>query len=286
MRRAVETPGLWERLVAGIRRAADPDAAARHAHLALYRGEADETGGEAGTGRPARPTTPGNHPGEHAQARCPTTTPGTTQGPQGYRRLSSVAVAELPTADAPAADRPVELQGLVDNATNTRMYGWAWNAARPEEHVTVELRLGEETVATAVADRERPDLAKAGVGDGCHAFELPLTPEWVSRRSEMSVVARTADGGEHALPLRIRRADVDPSGSIQRVLEATANAHRPTASGAATPVARRHRSSRGRGTGFSAAADPAEASAAADGGRCGGGGAGDHRDGPAQARAA
>ena len=128
-------------------------------------------------------------------------------------------------ASAPGG-RAAELEGLVDNATNTRLFGWAWNASRPEEQVTVELRLGEEVVATTLAERERQDLVKAGVGDGRHAFELPLKPEWVARRAEMSVVVRAADGSEHNLPLRIRRADVDPSGSIQRVLEATAAAHR------------------------------------------------------------
>lgn len=140
--------------------------------------------------------------------------------------MSDAALAEAPLAAPPSGGRATELEGLVDNATSTRMFGWAWNATRPEERVTVELRLGEEVVATTLAERERQDLVKAGVGDGRHAFELPLTPEWVARRAEMSVVVRAADGSEHSLPLRIRRADVDPSGSIQRVLEATASAHR------------------------------------------------------------
>ncbi|HYZ33109.1 MAG TPA: hypothetical protein VE684_12615, partial [Crenalkalicoccus sp.] len=132
----------------------------------------------------------------------------------------------IASAEAPPASRPAELQGLVDNATSTRLFGWAWNASRPTERVVVELRLGDETVASAVADRDRHDLAKAGVGDGHHAFELPLRPEWVARRSELAVVVRAADGTESGLALRVRRTDVDPTGAIQRVLEATAAAHR------------------------------------------------------------
>jgi hypothetical protein len=135
-------------------------------------------------------------------------------------------VSELLEAPNDASARPAEIQGLVDNAINTRLYGWAWNASRPEERVIVELRLGEDTVATTVADRDRHDLAKAGVGDGRHAFELPLRPEWLQRRSELSVVVRTDDGSEAPIALRVRRADVDPNGSVQRVLEATAQAHR------------------------------------------------------------
>lgn len=137
-----------------------------------------------------------------------------------------MAAQESPAMADATPPRSAEIQGLVDNATATRLFGWAWNAARPEERVQVDLRLGEETVATTCADRDRHDLAKAGIGDGHHAFELPLKPEWVERRAELSVVVRTADGSEGALALRVRRADVDPTGSLQRVLEATAAAHR------------------------------------------------------------
>ena len=127
---------------------------------------------------------------------------------------------------ATTASRPAELEGLVDNATETRLYGWAWNAAAPEERVTVELRIGDEVVAQTIAERMRGDLAKAGVGDGRHAFELPLKPEWSQRHKELAVIVRAADGAEVQLALRVRRADIDPTGALQRVLEATATSHR------------------------------------------------------------
>lgn len=129
-------------------------------------------------------------------------------------------------AEAALLSRPTQLEGLVDNATDHRLYGWAWNAAAPEERVEVELRLGEEVVARTVAERMREDLAKAGVGDGRHAFELPLRPEWAQRVREINVVVRAADGTESGLPIRARRADIDPTGALQRVLEATASSHR------------------------------------------------------------
>jgi hypothetical protein len=127
---------------------------------------------------------------------------------------------------ATTALRPAELEGLVDNATETRLYGWAWNAAAPEERVAVELRVGEEVVTRTIAERMRADLAKAGVGDGGHAFELPLKPEWAQRHKELAVIVRAADGTEVQLALRVRRADIDPTGALQRVLEATATSHR------------------------------------------------------------
>jgi hypothetical protein len=97
--------------------------------------------------------------------------------------------------------RPAEIQGVVDNVSAGRIFGWAWNPSQPEERVAVELRLGREVVAQTMAAQERSDLQGAGVGDGCHAFELRLTPELIQRRAEIFVVARTADGLEVPLPI-------------------------------------------------------------------------------------
>jgi hypothetical protein len=143
--------------------------------------------------------------------------------------MSSAVKGSPPVSEATAdatLSQPTEIQGLVDNATDHSLHGWAWNAAQPEERLAVELRLRDEAVARTVAERARSDLAKAGIGDGRHAFELPLKPEWTQRPQELAVVVRTADGTEAALPMRMRRADIDPSGALQRVLEATATAHR------------------------------------------------------------
>lgn len=132
----------------------------------------------------------------------------------------------LEAAPVSAPPRTAEIQGLVDGALKARLYGWAWNAARPDERVTVELRLGEQTVARALADRDRPDLAKAGVGDGRHAFELVLTPECIERRAELSVMVRAADGTEAPIAVRVRRGPTDVPENVARVLEATAQAQR------------------------------------------------------------
>ena len=108
----------------------------------------------------------------------------------------------LVSADAPAAaPRPSEIQGVVDNIAAGRVFGWAWNPSRPEERVTIELRLGQQTVSQTLASQERADLKGAGVGDGCHAFDLRLTPELVERRAEIFIVARAADGLEVPLPI-------------------------------------------------------------------------------------
>jgi len=143
----------------------------------------------------------------------------------------------MPSETAPPLSRPdsasmrgTELRGLVDNATPDRLYGWVWNASEPDERVTVELRLGSEVVFRTAADFARPDLAKAGIGDGCHAFEIPLQPEWIRRRAEIAVLARAADGTEMPVPVRIPRppAQEQPTSEagLQRAVEAVAAGQR------------------------------------------------------------
>lgn len=108
-----------------------------------------------------------------------------------------------PPPALPASD----IRGLIDNATADRLFGWAWDAAHPGRRLKVELRLAGDVVASTVADFARPDLAKNGVGDGCHAYEFPLTAEWSERRSELTVVAIGVDGTEFPIAVRIRRQD-------------------------------------------------------------------------------
>lgn len=132
-----------------------------------------------------------------------------------------MATDTAPLLQRPDASPAADLQGLVDNAAPDRLYGWAWNANGPGERVSIEARLGATTVHATTADLARPDLAKAGVGDGCHAFEIPLDADWIRRRSELSVIARAADGTEMVVPVRIRRppGEVGETG-MQRAVEA------------------------------------------------------------------
>ena len=85
-----------------------------------------------------------------------------------------------------------QVKGLVDNATEDRLYGWVFDAARPGHRLGVELRLGGERLARGTADLARPDLAQNGIGDGCHAFEFEVSPDEMGHLAEFSVVALTA----------------------------------------------------------------------------------------------
>lgn len=95
-------------------------------------------------------------------------------------------------------DRPSVL-GFVEARTADRILGWAWDAAEPEARVTVALMDGETVLAEVRADRPREDLARSGVGDGAHAFDIAV-PETLHRRvGSLAVVARGQDG--RAVPL-------------------------------------------------------------------------------------
>ena len=120
------------------------------------------------------------------------------------------AARDLQGSDAPpdvAAQPSSDVRGAIDNATADRLYGWAWDAANPGARLKVELRLAGDPVANTIADFVRPDLAKSGIGDGCHAFEFPLIPAWIERKAELTAVAFGADGNEVPISMRLRRPE-------------------------------------------------------------------------------
>lgn len=131
-----------------------------------------------------------------------------------------------PDAEADPASRQAGPRGAIDNIGAERIYGWAWNPERPEERVTVEVRLAGRTVLSTRADMERADLPQSGIGDGRHAFALRLNAECVARRAEMSVVARAEDGRETVLPFRVRRTPEMAAQEAKRAVENLAEGQR------------------------------------------------------------
>ncbi len=83
--------------------------------------------------------------------------------------------------------------GYVEAMTATAALGWAWIPGQPAP-LPVELRLGDQMVAEAMADGLRDDLARSGIGEGRHAFTLPVPDALRPRLAELRVVARTPDG--------------------------------------------------------------------------------------------
>ncbi len=109
----------------------------------------------------------------------------------------------LETPQEAEAAKPIA--GRVDAIDGGRLFGWAFDPATPGQRLKVRVLLDGAPVAEAVADRNRPDLKRNGIGDGKHAFEIAL-PEAVQKRSrDLVVMAMSGDGVSH--PLRVPQPD-------------------------------------------------------------------------------
>lgn len=101
---------------------------------------------------------------------------------------------------APATEART-IEGRVDAVAAARVYGWAWDRSRPDERLSIELRVIEggkaTTLAAAPADRERADLKANGVGDGRHAFEIPVSDG--TDPAALTIVARVPATGEEVV---------------------------------------------------------------------------------------
>ena len=92
------------------------------------------------------------------------------------------------------------LMGRVDELSNNKVYGWAFNDENPAEHMVIRIMHGPRVIASSVANIMRPDLPDAGVGAGDHAFEVVVPPNIESFHGLM-IIAQSARDGEIALPI-------------------------------------------------------------------------------------
>lgn len=106
---------------------------------------------------------------------------------------------------APEQNNAKPLKGRVDAIDQGRVFGWAFDPETPEKRLAIRVLLDGKVIAEALADRNRPDLKRNGIGDGNHAFEIALPEMASARSSELVVLAATGQGGE--LPLRVPKPD-------------------------------------------------------------------------------
>ncbi|WP_298281877.1 Hint domain-containing protein [Acidocella sp.] len=70
------------------------------------------------------------------------------------------------------------LQGMLDEITTqegmTRLRGWAQDLNAPEQPVEMEVVCGDVVVFRFLANGYRADLREAGLGSGCHGFNIAL----------------------------------------------------------------------------------------------------------------
>ncbi|MGU3495976.1 hypothetical protein ACLBXM_18190 [Xanthobacteraceae bacterium A53D] len=111
--------------------------------------------------------------------------------------------AATPTA-APAAVAPVATEaaitGRVDAVDNGQLFGWVWDRNKPDARLMVRVLLDDEEQASAIADKPRVDLRRNGIGDGHHAFSVPLPPKALQSPERLTVIAVSVNPpAEHVL---------------------------------------------------------------------------------------
>lgn len=67
-------------------------------------------------------------------------------------------------------------EGFVDRVQDGVVSGWAVNFSRPEEQVPLEVRVGNEVIASGWSGEPRPDVAGAGYPSAHAGFSIPLPP--------------------------------------------------------------------------------------------------------------
>lgn len=120
-----------------------------------------------------------------------------------------------------------DVAGYVEAVTADRVLGWAWCPRSPGLRAGVELRLGDDVVARALADLPRADLASSGIGDGSHAFSLAIPEPCQGRASELRVFAQAGDGVPVAIgPPPAAEALSDQVGRMMRGLDVLVGSQR------------------------------------------------------------
>lgn len=99
------------------------------------------------------------------------------------RRLSTRAgIVTKSVGDGP-------LRGNLDELGPEWLRGWAQDSLSPEEPITLEVIINEVKTTKILANYYRSDLRDAGLGSGCHAFEMRL-PSY----TRSILVRRVSDG--------------------------------------------------------------------------------------------
>jgi hypothetical protein len=119
------------------------------------------------------------------------------------------------------ADKKVpNVQGYLQTLQPTKLRGWAFVRARPDEHLKIEVRLDGQLVTETLASAYFEDLEQHNIGKGDHGFLIRPKQELpVDQPGRVQVIALSGDG-------------------LRRVLELSSTAKARTAPVDAVPVAK------------------------------------------------
>ena len=90
------------------------------------------------------------------------------------------------------------LRSFLDEANRHRVAGWAQDEAQPDAPLTLLILVDDALAARVLANRYRPDLADAGIGDGRHGFRFEFPQTLSAHEPHVVRVCREADGADLA----------------------------------------------------------------------------------------
>ncbi len=112
---------------------------------------------------------------------------------------------------APLGFTPGPLIGNIARADHSGVAGWAMDELHPTVPVALEVIADGGVIALALADRRRPDLEMAGLGDGRCGFAIRFVCPLPASRDQVLQVRRAEDAAAvPGSPLLLRRPQAAP----------------------------------------------------------------------------
>lgn len=116
--------------------------------------------------------------------------------------------------------------GYVEALNGQQALGWVWCPGHADR-LKVELWLAGQVVGQGVADQNRDDLVRSGIGDGRHAFALDVPAHASGQLSELRVLAYPLEGPAVTLePPQAAPLASDTLAPVQRGIETLINSQR------------------------------------------------------------
>jgi len=102
------------------------------------------------------------------------------------------------------------INGYIDQAQHSTLNGWVSDLDHPDKRLNVDAYLGSKIVGSAVADQLRPDLARAGIGDGRYGFSCYLQPRELAN-SPIDIQLKVRETGSFLKFRRKKQIRLDPT---------------------------------------------------------------------------
>jgi len=113
------------------------------------------------------------------------------------------------------------LEGNIDICDRNVITGWARDGEKPDTPVPLQIRSGEQAIATVLANLYREDLREAGIGEGRHAFQVRIPGGLTPLERHIIRVQHQHDGREiPGSPFVIERSDSFDSALEEAVTKA------------------------------------------------------------------